>query len=265
MKALSVFCILLLIQSISSAKLIIADTIGHEEIVRKLAFGLTPARNIEVKTAKLSDALRELRQGKINLVLSHYKLNSKQRKQFKVNCYRYALEPLVFVVSSTNKISNLSKSQLRKVLQGDITTWRPLGGEAYTVHLAIVKDGQPGIRTLHKEFLKKSAIKAKYFKASTAKGISVLASIRKEFLGVCGFISLPLAAKFLSVDGVAPTTANIRSGKYQPVMEYWIWISARDTHKKTLAHQASLEFVKLLRNKKTTKFIEDCGFLPNAE
>jgi len=265
MKTLLVFCILLLIQSVSLAKLIIADTIGQEKIVRNLAFGLTPERNIEIKSAKLPEALRELRQGKINLILSSYKLDTKQRKELNIDCYRYALEPLIFVVSSSNKISNLSKIKLKEVLEGEIVTWRPLGGEAYTINLAIVKDDQPGIRTLHKKFLKKSAVKAKYLEVTDARGIGVLASIRKGFLGVCGFINLPLAAKPLSIDGIAPTTANIRAGNYKAVTEYWVWVSAKKEHKKTLAHKATLEFVRLLRDKKTIKFIESCGFLSNAK
>jgi len=265
MKTLLVFCILIFIQSLSLAKLIIADTIGQEKIVRNLAFALTPERNIEIKSAKLADALRELRQGKINLILSSYKLESKQRKQLKINCYRYALEPLIFVVNSSTKINNLSKKKLQEVLSGEIITWRPLGGEAYSINLGIVKDDQPGIGTLHKKFLKKSAIKAKYLEITNARGISVLASMKKGFLGVCGFTNLPLAAKPLSVDGVAPTTANIRAGNYKAVTEYWVWISDNKEHKKTLEYKATLEFIQLLRDKKTIKFIERCGFLSNAQ
>ena len=215
-----------------SAKLIIADTIGQENIVRNLALSLDTSRSVEIKPAKLSDALRELRQGKVNLIISDEKLDSTQRTRLKVDCYRYALAPLLFVISSTNRISNLSSTKLKGVLRGETLTWRPLGGEAYAIHLYIAKDDQPGIRTLHKKFMPKSEIKAKYFKVTNSKGISVLTSANSKALGLCGFINLPLAAKTLSVDGVAPTTANIRSGKYQPVTEYWIWISARDEHKK---------------------------------
>jgi len=265
MKALLVFCILILIQSLSFAKLIIADTIGQEKIVRSLAFSLKPGRNIEIESAKLADALRELRQGKINLILSNYKLESKQRRQLKVNCYRYALETVIFVVNSGTKINNLSKKKLQKVLSGEIMTWRPLGEEAYSINLAIAKDDQPGIRTLHEKFLQKSKIKAKYLEITDAKGISILASMKKGFLGVCGFMNLPLAAKPLSVDGVAPTVANIRSGNYKPVTEYWVWISDKQEHKKTLEYKATLEFIKLLRSRKVIKFIESCGFLSNAK
>lgn len=265
MKALLIFCILILIQSLSLAKLIIADTIGQEKIVRNLAFNLKPARNIEIKPAKITDALRNLRQGKINLILSSHKLDSKQRRQLKINCYRYALEPLIFVVNSATKINNVSKNKLQKVLEGEILSWKPLGGEAYSINLAIARDDQPGIRTLHKKFVKKSAIKAKYLEVTNAKGIAVLASAKPGLIGVCGFTNLPLAAKALSVDGVAPTMANIRSGNYKPVSEYWVWISNKEEHKKTLEHKATLEFVKLLRDRKIIKFIESCGFLSNAK
>lgn len=265
MKTLLLFCILVLIQSLSWAKLIIADTVGQEKIVRNLAFSLTPARNIEIKSAKLGDALRELRQGKINMILSNYKLDSKQRINLKVNCYRYALDALIFVVNSGSRINNLSKKKLQKVLSGEITTWLPLGGEAYTINLGIVKDDQPGMKTLHKKFLKKTAIKAKCLEVTNAEGIAVLASMKKGFLGICGFINLPLAAKPLSVDGIAPTTANIRAGSYKLATEYWVWISNNKEHKKNLEYKATLEFINLLRDKKTVKFIESCGFLSNAK
>ena len=265
MKTILVIYILLLMQSVSWAKLIIADTIGQEKIVRNFAFSLKPARNVEISPAKLADALRDLRQGKINLLISNYKLDTKQRRKLKINCYRYALEPLIFVVNSGTKIDNLTRKQLQKVLKGEIITWKPLGEEAYSINLAIAKDDQPGIRTLHKKFLKKKAIKAKYLEVTNAKGIAVLASMRKGLLGVCGYITLPLAAKPLSVDGVAPSVANIHSGNYKLVTEYWMWISDKKEHKKSLEYKAAVEFMSLLRSRKAIKFIESCGFLSNAK
>ncbi|MDD5697498.1 MAG: hypothetical protein PHH77_02680 [Victivallaceae bacterium] len=265
MKLPVIFCLPLLLPWTAAAKLIIADTIGREKIVRNLTLGLTPARNVEVKAAKLVDALRELRQGKIQLLLSSYKLDRQQRKQLQVDCYRYALDPTLFVVNSANRLNDLTGAQLGEVLRGETVTWQPLGGDAYAIHLAIAKDDQPGIKSLHRKLLKKAAIKARYFEVSNAKGISVLASCQQGFLGVCGFINLPLAAKALAVNGTAPTIANIRSGKYQPVLEYWIWISVRDKAKNTLKHQAALEFIRLLRDQKTAKFIEGCGLLAGRE
>ena len=265
MKVLLTLSILTLVQSLSWGGLVIADTIGQEKIIRNFAFSLKPGRNIEINSATLADALRDLRQGKINLLLSSYKLDVKQRKKLKVNCYRYALEPLIFVVNSGSKVNDLSKDKLKKVLEGKIITWRPLGGEAYSINLAITNDDQPGMRTLYKKVLKKKALKAKYLPVSNAAGIAVLASMKKRFLGVCGFINLPLAAKPLSVDGTAPTIANIQSGSYKLVTEYWVWISDKKEHRKDLEHKAALEFVTLLRDKKTVKFIESCGFLANAK
>ena len=265
MKTLLVFLILILIQSISLAKLIIADTIGQEKIVRNLAFNLKPARNIDIRSAKLADALRDLRQGKINLLLSTYKLDRKQRTKLKVNCYRYALDVVIFIVNSKTKINNLSKEKLQKVLKGEILTWRPLGGEAYIINLAMVKDDQPGMKTLYRKLLKKSAVKAKHITMTNATGVGMLAAMKNGLLGVCGFINLPLAAKPLSVDGAAPTLENIRSGKYKMVTEYWVWMSDKKEHKKSLEYKAALDFIKLLRDKTTIKFIESCGFLSNAK
>lgn len=265
MKNILILSILLLVQSVSLAKMVIADTIGQEKIVRTLAMSLTKDRSVEINTAKLTEALRDLRQGKVDLVLSNYKLDSKQRVSLKVNCYRYALEPLLVVTSAGNKIDNISSKNLKKVLKGDILTWKPLGGEAYTINLAIVKDDQPGMTALYKEFLKKSEIKAKYLEVSNAKGIGVLASIKGGFLGVCGFINLPLPAKPLAVNGVKPTLENIRSGRYRPTAEYWIWISAREDFKKRLSYQSALDFLKLLRSPEAVELIESCGLLSSTK
>ncbi|MDD5728809.1 MAG: hypothetical protein PHV59_09610 [Victivallales bacterium] len=262
-KPLLVFCVLLSIRMPLTAKLVIADTIGQEKAVRVLASGLQPERNIDIQPESLSAALRDLRQGKIDMLLSRYKLDSKQREKFNVSCYRYALEPVIFVISSRNRIISVSKKQLQDVLRGNILTWKPLGGEAYSIHLGIVRDGEPGIGALYREVLKKADLKAKFFEASNAKGISVLASMQDGFLGVCGYINLPLAAKTLAVDGIRPTIANIQSGRYPAVTEYWIWISAREDHAKTLNHKASVEFIELLRSKKTAPLIERCGLLPS--
>lgn len=265
MKILLALFILTLMQLSSWAGLIISDTVGQEKIIRNFALSLKPERNVEINSATLSDALRDLRQGKINLLVSNYKLDVGQRKKLNVSCYRYALEAVIFVVNSRAKIDDVSKDKLKKVLEGKIITWKPLGGEAYSINLGIVKDDRPGMRTLYNKLIKKKAIKAKYLTISNATGISVLASMKPGFLGVCGFINLPLAAKPLSVDGTAPTIANIQSGNYKLVTEYWVWISDKKEHKETLEHKAALEFITLLRDKKAIKFIESCGFLSNAK
>ncbi|MFA6714430.1 MAG: substrate-binding domain-containing protein [Victivallales bacterium] len=265
MKKILIFSILVLIQNVLPAKMVIADTIGQEKIVRTLAMSLTLDRNVEIESAKLTEALRDLRQGKVDLVLSNYKLDSKQRVSLKVNCYRYALEPLLVVTSAANKIDNISLENLKKVLKGDILTWRPLGGEAYIINLAIVKDDQPGMLALYKEFLGKSELKAKYLPVSNARGIGVLASIKAGFLGICGFANLPLAAKPLAVNGVKPTIKNIRSGRYRPTAEYWVWISARDDFKDRSSHKSALDFLKLLRSPEAVKLIESCGLLSSVK
>lgn len=265
MKFISFFSIFLMLQTFSYAGLKIADTVGREKVVRDLAFSITSDWTVEIRNYKLSDALRSLRQGKLNLLISNYKLDVKQRKKLQVNCYRYAFDPLLFVVSSTNKINNLSKTQLKKILTGSTKTWKPIGGPAFGIHLAIVEDGQPGLMTLYKKFVKKKDIKANFFKAMNARNIGQLATIQPEFLGLCGYTSLPLAAKALSVDGIYPTLTNIRSGKYQPTLEYWIWISSNPKHKKTVEYKAAMDFINLLKSKKAIKLIENCGLISNKK
>lgn len=265
MKKILFFGILLLVQDMALAKLVIADTIGQEKIVRTLALSLTKDRSVEIESARLTEALRDLRQGKVDLVLSNYKLDSQQRTSLKVNCYRYALEPVLVVTSAANKIDNISLENLKKVLTGDILTWRPLGGEAYLINLAIVRDDQPGMTALDKELLKKSEVTAKHLEVSNAQGIGVLASIKEGFMGICGFVSLPLAAKPLAVDGVKPTIENIRSGRYRPTAEYWIWISAREDFKDRSRYKSAQDFLKLLRDPRAIELIESCGLLSSAK
>ncbi|MDD5597090.1 MAG: hypothetical protein PHV82_04045 [Victivallaceae bacterium] len=265
MKKILIFGILLLLQNVLPAKMVIADTIGQEKIVRSLALSLTQDRSVEIESARLTEALRDLRQGKVDLVLSNYKLDSKQRVSMNVNCYRYALAPLLAVTNAANKIDNISLENLKKVLKGDILTWRPLGGEAYIINLAIVKDDQPGMTALYKEFLNKSAVKAKYLPVSNAQGIGVLASIKGGFLGICGFVNLPLAAKPLAINGVRPTIENIRSGRYRPTAEYWVWISDRDDFKNRPGYKSALDFLQLLRSPEAVRLIESCGFLSSVK
>jgi phosphate transport system substrate-binding protein len=145
---------------------------------------------------------------------------------------------LSFIVNPKNKIDNISTEDIKKILTGEITNWKELGGEDREIHL-IVRDGNSsGIGLTARELLFNDLNKTFSKKAKVVDSSSFVReaiAIDENAFGIDNIISSSKdkSIKMLKVDGVEPTKENILSGKYK--MRQALYLYLRDKEHNSLA------------------------------
>lgn len=159
--------------------------------------------------------------------------------------YRYtmtpiALDALVFIVSSSNPVSNLSSEQIRAIYSGELTGWQQVGGD--NLDIAAYQRNEEAMSQVLMEMLVMDWAKMADAPMQTILsgysmyGDDAAPSAIKGFDGSANAIgytmyyyasNMKMAAgyKILSVDGIMPTPDTIASGDYPFTSPYYAVVS----------------------------------------
>lgn len=132
-------------------------------------------------------------------------------------------EAFVFIVSKDNPVDNLTSEQIRGIYSGEITNWKEVGGRNEPI-IPFQRDEGSGSQSMLIRFMGGTPIiEPDIEEVDSGMGgiIEQVADYRNKpgSIGfsfryyVEGIIQNP-DIKMLSVDGVAPTVENVRSGAY---------------------------------------------------
>ncbi|MEW6218724.1 MAG: phosphate ABC transporter substrate-binding protein [Thermodesulfobacteriota bacterium] len=129
-----------------------------------------------------------------------------------------AWDAIVVVVHPDNPVSDISTANLKKVVDGQITSWKELGGEDKRIAFIDREGKESGVGHMFRrlvfgdpnydfkarslEVKASGAVEEKVEKTGTGLGLDGVSSAKKQ------------AVKILSLDGVAPSKENIASGTY---------------------------------------------------
>jgi phosphate transport system substrate-binding protein len=121
---------------------------------------------------------------------------------------------------SWNTVKNLTFEQLREIYSGKVNNWRDLGGEDKGI-IALTREPSSGLHAMFVETLfgksGSAAEKAFVLRANKDKILRTIKRVR----GSVGYGIVPLeeaeaeGVKVLSIDGTAPSAANIEQGLYR--------------------------------------------------
>lgn len=173
-----------------------------------------------------------------------------------------ARQALVFFVHRDNPLPGLTPAQLRDIYSGEITNWRDVGGPdaailpfqyaGGTAQQAILREhilnGRSPLPPLREEIFREfpRATIAAYRNLPGALGFDFRARLRLCFDD---------EVRLLSVDGVAPTDANIRDASWPYTLSY-VLLTRREASAETRALR------DWLLGPEGRDFISRCGFVP---
>jgi ABC-type phosphate transport system substrate-binding protein len=139
-----------------------------------------------------------------------------QRKE-DIVLYPIANEPILILVHRTNPVTSLSVTQLRAMFRGEITNWKQVGGtdRPVVVVTRLHCKNRPG-------HWKTILSDAKQFRQDrlNVKSAAEMVKTVSDFPGGLGhtgstwIFDHQSQVKAIRVGGVAPTAANLKSGKY---------------------------------------------------
>jgi len=124
-----------------------------------------------------------------------------------------AIDGIAVVVNTKNKTDNLTKDQLIKIYNGEITNWKDVGGADEKIDV-IGRESGSGTRGAFEELLEIED-KCQYAQEIDSTG-GVIAKV-SQIAGAIGYVSLDTVddtVKALQLEGVEATEENIKADKY---------------------------------------------------
>lgn len=172
-----------------------------------------------------------------------------------VKAHKVAWSALVAIANIKNPISNITTKQFRKILKGEITNWKEVGGHdekiqvyvrngktsgvGYSIRMALFDDKDV-------EFTKDAKRKGSSgpIRRAVSKGVNIFA------VDDYSTSSKNKRLKILSIDGIKPTQDNIRNGKYKLSKPLYIYTHGepKGESKKFLEFALSSEGQKVLND-----------------
>ena len=166
-----------------------------------------------------------------------------------------AYDGICVIINSANPIKNLTKKQVERIFTGDITDWSAVGGTPGLISI-YTRNTSSGT---YKDFQAMAMNKRDYTTSSQkmAGNEEIAEEVGKNAGGI-GYVGMAYAkangVKTLTIDGVEPTSDNVRSKKY---------LYARATYYYTNGEPAGLtkKFIDFTLSDEGQKIVEQVGFV----
>ncbi len=158
------------------------------------------------------------------------------------------LEAFVFFVNKDNPVDSLSVEQIRKIYAGEYTNWKEVGGTDRMINPVSRLEGS-GSQSAMDSFMGEYEIGKK--SPLAIFGASIGFSFRFYLDGMVANDSV----KMLSLNGVYPSTENIRSGDY-PVISSFYAIYRADNDNPNIPL-----LIKWILSDEGQELIERCGYV----
>ncbi len=173
-----------------------------------------------------SAGIAAVRQGRCDIGLSSRALKSEETANG-LTATVLALDGIALIVNPQNKISDLTMEQIAKIYTGEITNWKHLGGIDSPIIL-IGREAGSGTREGFESITKTENL-CRYRQELTSAG-DVIATVAQNpnAIGYTSLASVKESVKTLSVDGVTPSEASIKTGQYV-VQRPFLLITKEDT------------------------------------
>lgn len=198
-----------------SGKISLNGSTSMEKLVNALAEGFQEKNQgvtVDAQFTGSSAGIEALLAGSADIGDSSRELKDEEKSKGAVENV-VAIDGIAVVVHTSNKVDNLTKDQLIKIYNGEITNWKDVGGDDEKI-VVIGREAGSGTRGAFEELLD-VADKCQYAQELDNTG-AVIAKVA-EISGGIGYVSLDAVednVKTLKLDGVEATEANIKENKY---------------------------------------------------
>ena len=193
----------------------VAGSTSVQPFAEKLAeiyMHINPERRVDVQGGGSSAGIQAAIQGAADLGASSRELIGPEKK---LNEIPIAYDGIAIIVNPANPLTDLKVEQIRQIFEGKLTNWRELGLRPQEIDVINREEGS-GTREAFEHLVmgKKEVSPAAMVQDSNG---SVREIVAGDPNGI-GYISAGLVddrVKALTIEGVAPTTENIKNHTYK--------------------------------------------------
>ena len=244
--------------AVQRGRIDIAGGTAHIPVMKNAAKRIMQANpNIRISIAAGGSGVgvQKVGEGLVHIGNTGRALSDMEIAKYGLKSFAFALDGVAVAAHPKNTVANLTIAQAQAIFSGKITNWKSVGGRDATIHL-YTRDEASGTREVFwGKLLKKGEI------AETANVVAsngAMKSALADDIDGIGYVSIghvDNTIKATKLDGIAPTQANARSGKYPIVRK--LYMNTKGTPQGLTA-----AFIKYIMGPEGSKMTAAAGYLP---
>lgn len=182
--------------------------------------------------------------------------NAAEQKGVQLREIVVAYDMIVPIVHPSNPVSNITMDQLKAIYDGSIKNWKDLGGKDEKI-VTVSRDTSSGTYEIwHEKVMRKTDVRSDaLLQASNGAIITTVAGNAKA-IGYIGFGYLNETVKGITVNGVAVTLENGKSGLFPVSRKLYMYVN-----EKNLSENAK-KFIDFLLSGTGQAIVKEAGYIP---
>lgn len=214
-----------------------------------------PGIRITVAAGGSGVGVQKVGEGLVDIGNTGRPLSEEEASKYGLKSYAFAIDGVTVALNPKNPVGNLSAAQVQDIFAGKIANWKAVGGRDAAIHL-FTRDEASGTREVFWEkLLKKGTI------ADDANVVASNGAMKSALAGdpdAIGYVSIghvDETIKAPTLDGIAPTQDNARSGKYPIVRKLYM-------NTKGEPQGLTAAFIKYILGAEGKQMTAAAGYLP---
>lgn len=200
-----------------SGALKIAGGTAHIPVMKeaaKMVMEANPDIRITIAGGGSGVGIKQVGEGLIDIGNAGRKATDKEISGYGLVMYKWAIDGVGVVVNPKNTVTELTTEQLQGIFSGKISNWKELGGEDRAINL-YDRDAASGTRSVFwKKGLKNAEVSAKANVVPSNGAMKTAISGDPYSIGFVSVGHIDDSVAPVTLDGVAPTLENVKSGSY---------------------------------------------------
>ncbi|GAA0221693.1 phosphate ABC transporter substrate-binding protein [Metaclostridioides mangenotii] len=185
-----------------------------EPLVEEYKKTLSNDIDLEVQQIGSSSGIKNTIEGTSEIGMTSRDLKGDEKKA-DLSETKIALDAIAIITNGDNKVSNLTKEQVKDIFTGKISNWKELGGHDRPIVVVSREDGsgtREGFESIvgygPEELIKSALI------SDGSGNIKTTVSNNKNAIGYISLGYVDKSVKSVSIDGVVPSNENVKTHKY---------------------------------------------------
>jgi len=175
-----------------------------------------PKATIDVKGGGSSVGIKSAGQGTVDIGMASREVKDSELQEFPdLKVHRVAVDGVAIVVNPGVAVTGITKPQVQGIFAGEITNWQQVGGTNAPI-IVVAREEGSGTREFFQQYFMGAdkVILDKAILQNSNGAVRTTVASTPNSIGFLSFGYLDQSVKALSLDGVAPTEANVQSGSY---------------------------------------------------
>ncbi len=169
--------------------------------------------------------------------------------------FRIALDCIAPILSSSNKVSNLSMDQLKNIYLGNITNWKDVGGKDGKI-VVISRDSSSGTFGVWKKLvMHKKRVTPRALVLPSNGAIVQAVAKTPNAIGYIGLGYMTQEIKAVSVDNIKPSQENTVNGSFPIARPLFMFTNS-------WPKGDTMGFISFVLSKKGQELVKEAGSIP---